>query len=166
VKAKGKRKKVKPQTGLRLISVTSLRLTFAFLLFPFAFFSACALKPNQGGIPPAVQAAVDAASEDITEGRYEKLYNDAAEEWRQVATLEQSNETLKRLKERLGTVKSRSVHTATEQDSRSATPSGHSFTITYRSTFERADGMETFTVVERQGRWLLARYFVNSNALK
>ncbi|HEX8846411.1 MAG TPA: DUF4019 domain-containing protein [Pyrinomonadaceae bacterium] len=109
---------------------------------------------------------MDAASEDITEGRYEKLYNDAAEEWRQVATLEQSNETLKRLKERLGTVKSRSVHTATEQDSRSATPSGHSFTITYRSTFERADGMETFTVVERQGRWLLARYFVNSNALK
>lgn len=145
---------------------TLLVFTFASLILHLALFTGCALRANSGGIPPQVQAVVDAASDDIAEGRYEKLYHEAAEEWRQAATIEQSNETLKKLKERLGTVKSRSVHTATEQDGQSATPSGHSFIITYKSTFERADGMETFTLVEREGRWLLARYFVNSDALK
>ena len=141
-------------------------LHFAFLIFNFAFFSACALKPNQGGILPPVQAAIDAVSDDIAEGRYEKIYNEAADEWRQATTLEQSNAAFQKLKERLGSVKSRAIHTATEQDNTTGTPSGHSFIVTYRSTFEHGDGMETFTLVERQGRWLLARYFVNSDALK
>ena len=99
---------------------------------------------------------------DIADGNYEKIYTEAAEEWRQAATLEQSNATLKTLKDRLGNVKGRSFHSATEQDA----TDGHSFVITYETSFDRADGMETFTLVERDGRWLLARYFVNSDALK
>ncbi len=101
-------------------------------------------------------------SADIAAGRYEKIYTEAAEEWRQATTLEQANETFRTLKSKLGNVRSRSFHSATEQD----TTSGHSFVITYKTSFERADGMETFTLVERDGRWLLARYFVNSDALK
>ena len=120
------------------------------------------MKANRGGIPPQAQAAIDTVSTDITEERYEKIYTEAAEEWRQAATLEQSNETFKTLKVKLGNVRSRSYHSATEQD----TTSGHSFVITYKTSFERADGMETFTLVARNGRWLLARYFVNSDALK
>ena len=143
-----------------------LIFTFIFCLLPFAFLAGCALKPNQGGIPPPVQAAIDSASEDIAEGRYEKIYNEAADEWRQKTTLEESNAIFQTLKERLGGVKSRTVHTAIEQDNTTGTPSGHSFIVTYKSTFEHGDGMETFTLVERQGRWLLARYFVNSDAFK
>jgi len=126
------------------------------------FAGGCALKANRGGIPPAVQAAIDTTTSDIAESRYEKIYTEAAEEWRQAATLEQANATFKTLKDKLGQIKSRSFHSATEQD----TTGGHSFVITYKTSFERADGMETFTLVERDGRWLLARYFVNSDALK
>ena len=138
------------------------RLLFAFLIFNFALFAGCALQASRSGIPPPVQAVIDAVSNDIADGNYEKIYSEAAEEWRQAATPEQSSATFKMLKDKLGNVKSRSYHSATEQDS----TSGHSFIITYRATFDRAEGMETFTLVERDGRWLLARYFVNSDALK
>ena len=123
---------------------------------------ACALKASRGGIPPQVQAVIDAVSGDIADGNYEKIYSEAAEEWRQAATPEQSSATFKSLKDRLGNVKSRTYHSATEQES----TNNHSFVITYRASFDRAEGMETFTLVERDGRWLLARYFVNSDALK
>jgi Protein of unknown function (DUF4019)/Protein of unknown function (DUF3887) len=126
------------------------------------FAGGCALKANRGGIPPQAQATIDTTSGDIAEGRYEKIYTEAADEWRQAATLEQANATFKTLKDKLGQVKSRSFHSATEQEGKDS----HSFVITYRTSFERADGMETFTLVERDGRWLLARYFVNSDALK
>lgn len=135
---------------------------FSFLIFNFAFCSACALQASRAGIPPPAQAAIDTVSNDISEGRYEKIYNEAAEEWRQAKTLEQSNETFKKLKEKLGDVKGRSFHSATEEDKSGA----HTFIITYKTTFDRGDGMETFTLVERKGQWLLARYFVNSDALK
>jgi hypothetical protein len=140
----------------------ALRLLFAFYIFNFAFFAGCTLKANRGGIPAPAQATIDAVSADIAEERYEKIYTEAAEEWRQANTPEQASATFKTLKDKLGSVKSRSFHSATEQD----TTSGHSFVITYKTSFERADGMETFTLVERDHRWLLTRYFVNSDALK
>jgi hypothetical protein len=130
------------------------------------FAVGCALKASPDGIPPQAQAAIDLISNDINDGNYEKIYNEAAEEWRQAATPEQSGATFKTLKDKLGNVKGRSFHSATEQRNSSGTLPGHSFIITYKTTFERADAMETFTLVERDGRWLLARYFVNSDALK
>jgi hypothetical protein len=132
-------------------------------------FSAVACNPDTrqpGGIPPEAQATIDAVSEDIDEGRYEKIYNEASEEWRRTATLEQSNEIFTRLKTRLGQVKGRTYQTAREEQSSGGEVPGHSLTVRYYTTFERGEGMETFTLVERDGRWLLARYFVNSDALK
>ena len=140
---------------------TKTVLTFTFCLFTFAFYG-CALKASRAGIPLEAQAAIDAATNNIAEGSYEKIYTEAAEEWRQATTLDESNATFKQLKDRLGSVKGRSFHSATEED----TTDAHSFIITYKTSFDRADGMETFTLVERDGRWLLARYFVNSNVLK
>jgi Protein of unknown function (DUF4019)/Protein of unknown function (DUF3887) len=161
LKAKGKRKKEKVRTGLRLTSTNVVRLTFAFYLFTFAFFG-CTLKANRGGVPPPAQAAIDTVGADISSGNYEKIYSEAAEEWRQAATREQSDATFKQLKEKLGNVRTRSFHSATEQDG----TGGHSFILRYTTSFDRGEGMETFTLVERDGRWLLARYFVNSDALK
>ncbi len=159
-KAQGKRQKEKGRTGLRPTFIKGLSLTFAFLLLPFSF--SCTLKANRGGVPSEARAAVEAVSEDLAGGRYEKIYNEAAEEWRQASTPEESEATLRKLKERLGNVRTRSFHSATEQDG----SGGHAFVITYATTFDRAEGMETFTLVERDGRWQLARYFVNSDALK
>ena len=135
-------------------------------MFNSALFTGCALKASHSGIPPQAQEAIDAVSNDIAEGRYEKIYTEAAEEWRRETTLEQSSTTFKTLKDKLGNVKGRSFHSAAEQSSTSGSLPGHSFIITYKTTFDRGDGMETFTLVERDDRWLLARYFVNSNALK
>jgi hypothetical protein len=143
-----------------------LILTFAFYIFNFAFFTGCALQASRVGIPPQAQEAIDGISNDLTDGNYEKIYTEAAEEWRQASTLEQSNATFKTLKDKLGNAKSRSYHSATEQRSTSGTLPGHTFIITYKTTFDRGDAMETFTLIERDGRWLLARYFVNSDALK
>ena len=148
-------------TGSRLTSLIYSLLPFAFCLLPFAFLAGCALQASRAGIPPPAQAAIDTVSNDISESRFEKIYNEAAEEWRQATTLEQSNETFKRLKDKLGDVKGRSFHSATEEDK----PDAHTFVITYKTTFDRGDGMETFTLVERKGQWLLARYFVNSASL-
>jgi hypothetical protein len=124
------------------------------------------LKASHGGIPPEVDAAISAVSDDIAEGRYEKVYNEAAAEWRHDATLEQSNAIFTTLKNKLGKVDSRAVHTASEENNSGGRLPGHSFVITHQTKFERGVGMETFTVVERNGHWLLARYLVNSMALK
>ncbi len=143
---------------LRVPASPRLRVILVALLFA----TGCTLKANRGGVPAEARATVDAVSDDMAGGRYEKIYNEAAEEWRQATTPEESEATFKKLKDRLGNVRTRSFHTATEQDG----TGGHSFVITYATTFERAEGMETFTLIERDGRWQLARYFVNSDALK
>jgi hypothetical protein len=43
---------------------------------------------------------------------------------------------------------------------------GHAFIVTYQTKFERGEGMETFTLIEQNGRWVLARYLATSTALK
>lgn len=126
----------------------------------------CALVASREGIPSAAQAAIDVVSRDILEGNFEKVYNEASEEWRGATTPDQSRTILKTLKDKLGNVKSRSFHSATEQRNTGGQLPGHSFIIVYRTTFERGEGMETFTLIERDGQWKLARYFVNSDALK
>lgn len=143
---------------LRVSTSPCLRVILVALLFA----TGCTLKANRGGVPAEARATVDVVSEDIAGGRYAKIYNEAAEEWRQAATPEESDATFRKLKERLGNARTRSIHTAAEQDG----TGGHSFVITYATTFERAEGMETFTLVERDGRWQLAGYFVNSDTLK
>jgi hypothetical protein len=70
------------------------------------------------------------------------------------------------LHSKLGKVESRAVHSATEQQNSGGQLKGHAFIITYQTKFERAEAMETFTLIEENGHWLLARYLVNSTALQ
>ena len=163
MKEKGKRQKAKGKTEPPQASFTtrSLIFTFAFFLLPFVF-SSCALRANSEGIPSELQSALNKLSEDIGGNQYEKIYNEAAAEWRRDSTLDESTAVFKTLESKLGRVENRALHTATEEHN----SGGHSFIITYQTKFEHGEGMETFTLVERDGRWLLARYFVNSTALK
>jgi hypothetical protein len=121
---------------------------------------------TQTSMPPQAQGVIDAFSKDVSEERYEKIYADAAEEWKKTATVEQSAEFFKTLKEKLGGVKTRTLQTIRDQENTGGPVPGHSLVVIYQTAFERAEGMETFTLVDRDGRWLLAGYFVNSNALK
>ena len=117
---------------------------------------------RRSGLPAGAQTALDAAREDIDAGRHEKLYNDAAPEWRANKSLEESSATFQRLRDKLGRPGVRNQQTAREEQ----TGSGHTVIVIYQTSFERGDAMETFTLVERGGQWQLAKYFVSSTALK
>jgi hypothetical protein len=113
-----------------------------------------------------VEAAIGTINDEIAAERYDKIYNDAAALWRENASLDDSIATFKTLRTKLGPVENRTLQSATEQQNSGGPLIGRSYTVTYRTKFQNGEGMETFTMVERDGRWLLARYFVNSTALK
>jgi hypothetical protein len=153
-------------------SVTAGRLGLArvlqhmLILLAVSTGFSCATKSERRTIPPEVESAIAGVSDDIEGARYEKIYNEAAELWKQDASLEDSVATFKTLQTKLGTVESRTLQSATEQENSGGPLKGRVYIVTYRTKFQNGEGMETFTLVERNGRWLMARYFVNSTALK
>lgn len=126
---------------------------------------ACGLKGERRTVPPEVDATIAAVRDDIAAERYEKIYNESSELWKEAASLEQSIATFKTLRTKLGTVENRTFQSAVEQENSGGPLKGRVFIVTYRTKFQNGEGMETFTLVERNGQWLLARYFVNSTAL-
>lgn len=141
------------------------RILLVSLLIPFASF-ACGLKAERRSLPPEVESAIGSVGDDIASERYEKIHTEASELWRQDATLEQSAATFKILRDKLGPVENRVLQSATEQNNSSGPLKGRAYILTYRTKFQNGEGMETFTLVERNGQWLLARYLVTSTALK
>ena len=128
--------------------------------------SACGQTTESGRVPIEVQEVVTTVGDQIAQERYEQVYNDSSDLWKQDVSLEQSNQVFRTLREKLGRVESRALHSATEQQNSGGALKGHVYILSYQTRFERGAGMETFTLVEQNGRWLLARYFVNSTALK
>ncbi len=145
--------------------VCSRAFTYSFIVLVSLVTVACGLQTERRGVPAEVEAAVGTVSDDFAAERYEKIYKEASELWRQDATLEQSTATLKTLRERLGPVENRTMQSATEQQNSGGPLKGRAYIVSYQTKFQKGEGMETFTLVERGGRWLLARYFVNSTAL-
>ena len=144
------------------VSSSALLILFVSILIS----SACRQDAQGGRVPSEVQEVVTNVGDNIAQERYEQIYNESSELWRKDVTLEQSNEVFKTLRTKLGKVESRSLHSATEQQNSSGVLKGHVYILTYETRFEGGVGMETFTLKEENGRWLLARYFVNSTALK
>jgi hypothetical protein len=118
------------------------------------------------GIPVGAQATVDRVTEDIEAGRDEKVYGEAADEWRVAVSADENGKILSRVRERLGRVESRALDTGHEELSASAPLSGHVVELIYQTRFERGNAMEKFTLLERGGDWLLAGYTVSSDTLK
>lgn len=145
---------------LPALTVGLLTLIYGALLI------SCSEGVRRSGIPAGAQTVLDAAIENIDAGRYEKLYNDAAEEWRKDTTLDESKATFERLREKLGRARVRNLETAREEQTGTAPIPGHSVIAIYQTSFERGDAMETFTLIEHGGKWYLAKYFVSSTALK
>ena len=128
--------------------------------------SSCRQEVDRPRVPSEVNEVVMNVGENIAQERYEQIYNESSDLWKNEVTLEQSNEVFKTLRTKLGKVVSRTLHSATEQQNSGGALKGHVYILTYQTRFEQGDGMETFTLIEDNGRWLLARYFVNSTALK
>ena len=138
----------------------------AALLLCLAIAPGCAQRTERARVPTEVQDVVSTIGEQIAQEQYEQIYNESSELWKQDVTLEQSNEVFKTLRARLGKVESRTLHSATEQQNSGGALKGHAYILLYQTRFQQGDGMETFTLIEENGRWLLARYFVNSTALR
>ena len=148
------------------MSETRYPLILLIVLLSALSVAACGREAGRGRVPSEVNEVIASVGDDIAQERYEKIYNEASELWRRDVTLDQSNEVFKTLRTKLGKVTSRSLHTATEQQNSSGPLKGHVFLLSYETNFERGDGMENFTLIEENGNWRLARYFVNSTALK
>jgi hypothetical protein len=163
------------------------RAFFPFPFYPFPFFPfypspfspvalvafalllllpACAIDERRSGLPPTAQDAIDRLTEHLAERRFAEIHAEAADEWRAAATADASRAVLERARETLGRVVSRAPVRAAEQQNSSGELRGHTLSLTYNTKFERAEAIEQLTLVERDGRWQLARYTVNSDALK
>src|SRR6266571_9041717 len=139
---------------------------YLFVLCLALAYFACNARVRRSGIPAGAQAALDTAIEDIDAGRYEKLYQEASDEWRNQSTLDQSRATFQTLRDRLGNARTRSLQSAREEQTSTAPIAGHSVTVAYQTTFDRGEAMETFTLIEHGGHWALAKYYVSSSGLK
>ena len=140
--------------------------TFLIALVSAFTVSACDRDVGRARVPAEVQEVVTNVGEQIAQERYEQIYNESSDRWKNDVTLEQSNEVFKTLRTKLGKVNSRSLNSAVEQQNSGGALKGHVFILTYETNFERGEAMETFTLIEDNERWLLARYFVNSTALQ
>jgi hypothetical protein len=150
-----------PRTGCPQSQLITLLLMVALIA------GGCGLK-NMGSssIPTEVEDAIATVSDDLAWERYEKIYNESSTLWKRDATLEQSTEILKKVRTQLGKVENRSVSSANEQRNSGGPLQGHVFIVAYQTKFENGQGMETFTLIEEGNHWALARYLVNSTALK
>src|SRR5260221_11331330 len=126
----------------------------------------CNPNPHSNRMPAGAQTVLDKSIEDIDAARYEKIYHEAADEWRNEANLDESKATFQKLREKLSRVRTRNLQSAREEQTSTAPIAGHSVLAVYQTSFERGDGMETFTLLEHGGKWYLAKYYVTSDALK
>jgi len=86
--------------------------------------------------------------------------------WRNDTTLDEiESDFFKSCTTGFGKVRTRDVQSIREEQTSTAPIAGHSWSCFIRLLFEQANGMETFTLLERGGQWYLARYYVTSNAL-
>ena len=148
--------------------IGKLRQTWSTLLviFSISIVSACRETAERGRVPSEVQEVVTSIGDLMAQERYKQIYNDSSDLWKKDVTLEQSNEVFKQLRTKLGKVENRTLHSANEQENSGGPLKGHVFILSYETRFERGQAMETFTLIEQNGRWQLARYLVNSTALK
>ena len=140
-------------------------LFLGFTVISLFLSISCSEGIRRSGIPAGAQNALDTSIEDIDAGRYDKLYNEAADEWRRNVPLDESKATFQRLRDKLGTARRRDLQTAREEQTATAPIAGHSVVVIYQTSFEHGEGMESFTLLEHGGKWYLAKYFVSSTAL-
>ncbi|MCA1606997.1 MAG: DUF4019 domain-containing protein, partial [Acidobacteria bacterium] len=116
--------KTKAVTGHRTPKSFALVLLVAVLGF------ACTTNRGSGAIPPEVESTISSLSAEIAAERYENIYNEASELWRQDATLEQSTAAFKTLRTKLGLVENRMLQSATEQQNSGGPLKGRVYIIT------------------------------------
>ena len=158
-----------PKSTLSALNASTRLPSFSIATLVLVFcFSGLACSTNQGSksLPPEVESTISTLGDEINAERYDKIYNEASEQWRQSSSLEEATANFKTLRAKLGPAENRTLQSATEQQNSGGALKGRAYIVSYRTKFQNGEGMETFTLIEKDGRWQLARYFVNSTALK
>jgi hypothetical protein len=151
---------------LRMRRASRTFFAHALSLFIVLGLAGCNASVRRSGIPAGAQTALQTAIDDIDAGRYDKLYQEASDEWRSQSSAEESNATLQKMRDKLGHARTRTQQTAREEQTSTAPVAGHSVSVIYQTTFDRGEGIETFTLIEHGGQWALAKYYVSSSGLR
>src|SRR2546421_6233621 len=109
------------------MNIRSVFVIFGIILL--LFFIACSEGVRRNGIPAGAQTTLETAIQDIDAGRYDKLYNEAADEWRKDSSLQDSEATFQRLRDKLGRARVRNLDTAREEQTGTAPIPGHSLVV-------------------------------------
>ena len=144
----------------------NLRIRYLITLVALVGLLACGSNARRSGVPPAAQSVLDTAMQDIDAGNYDKVYQDAADEWRNQVSLEDSRTKMQQMRDSMGKVRTRALQSAREEQTSTAPVPGHSLTAFYQTTFDKGPGMEAFVLIEHGGRWYLAKYYVTSSGSK
>ncbi len=153
------RRRVSQRSDRTWPSLTVGLLTLSVLVW------GCNTGLKRSGIPAGAQTVLDAAIEDIDAGRYDKVYDEASDEWKR-QSVDQSKSTMQTVRDKLGRARTRDLQTAREEQTSTGPVAGHSVTVIYQTAFDRGEGIETFTLIEHGGRWALAKYYVSSSGLR
>jgi len=148
------------RSGYLCLALTALILVLNLIL------SGCSAGARRSGIPADAQSVLDSVLEDIDAGRYDKVYQEAADEWRNQVTQDESRAKFQTVRDNMGKVRTRALHSAREEQTSTAPVAGHSLTAFYQTVFERASGMEAVVLIEHGGHWYLAKYYVTSSGAK
>jgi hypothetical protein len=144
-----------------------VKVSATLLVLVIVFTSTgCGSSSERRTMSADVEAAIGTVSDDIVQERYDKIYEESSDLWKRDSTPEQSTEVFKTLRSKLGKVESRTLHSAIEQSNSGGQLKGEAYIVTYQTKFEHGEGMETYTLIKQDGQWRLARYLVNSTALK
>src|SRR5690349_17687325 len=101
---------------LRFMMRRRSRSFFVWLLISMAMTSlGCNARVRRSGIPAGAQTALQEAIDDIDSGRYDRIYQEASAEWRGQSSAEESRATLQKMRDKLGSARTRTQETAREE---------------------------------------------------
>jgi hypothetical protein len=135
----------RPRFEARRVLAAS-HVAFCLALSAAILLGGCAVDERRG-VPAGAQEAVERVTEDIAAGRDEKVYAEAAQEWRAAVSSGENARLLSRVRESLGRVESRALRTGREQQSAAAPLSGHALELVYATRFERGSATEKLTLL-------------------
>ncbi|WP_291980391.1 DUF4019 domain-containing protein [Luteitalea sp.] len=110
----------------------------------------------------AAETAATAWLAQVDAGKYADSWTSAASAFKQAVTQEKWQDAVKRVRDQVGALKSRTKSSAAPMTNPPGAPAGEYVIIQYSATFEqRATATETVTAVrDADGTWRIVGYFV------
>jgi hypothetical protein len=110
----------------------------------------------------SAEAAATAWLAHVDAGRYTESWTSAGTTFKQAVTQEKWNDAVKRVRDQVGTLKTRTKSSAVPTTNPPGAPAGEYVIFQYSSSFEqRSTATETVTAVrESDGTWRIVGYFV------